>query len=126
MPASQQFITDSTPMGSALAGNGVTFRVWAPNAEHVHVVLNAGATYQPKPADELVENSSTGHWTGFFPGVVDGTQYRYFITGKQAWGFQTRSLGARTGNLRLSKLQLHRTRPKYLSMHDQGFRTPPF
>lgn len=76
MQASQQFISDSTPMGAALAGNGATFRVWAPNAEHVYVVLNAGASYQPNPADELIKDPSTGHWTGFFPGVVDGTQYR--------------------------------------------------
>jgi 1,4-alpha-glucan branching enzyme len=88
MSASQQFISDSTPMGAALTGNGATFRVWAPNAEHVNVVLNAGSSYQPKPADELVKNPSTGHWTGFFPVVVDGTQYRYFITGKQGSGFK--------------------------------------
>jgi len=126
MPASQQFITDSTPMGSALAGNGATFRVWAPNADHVHVVLNPGATYQPKPADELVKNPSTGHWTGFFPGVVDGTQYRYFITGKQGSGFKRDPWARELAISGYPNCNCIVRGPNTYPWHDQGFRSPAF
>ncbi len=88
MPALQQHITNSTPMGANLVAQGATFRVWAPNAEHVYVALGGASNYQPKPADELVRDPATGHWTGFFSGVVDGTKYRYFIAGKHDSGFK--------------------------------------
>ncbi len=126
MSASQQFISDSTAMGAALAGNGATFRVWAPNAEHVHVVLNAGASYQPKPADELVKNSSTGHWTGFFPGVVDGTQYRYFITGKQESGFKRDPWARELAIVGYPNCNCIVRGPNTYPWHDQSFRPPAF
>ena len=75
-------------MGATPIANGCTFRVWAPNADHVYVALNASSTYQPQAADELIKNSVTGHWTGFFPGVADGARYRYYIVGKQGAGLK--------------------------------------
>jgi 1,4-alpha-glucan branching enzyme len=88
MAASQQHISDSTPMGANLIAGGATFRVWAPRALHVYVALNGVVPYQPQPTDELVKNPATGHWTGFFPGVVDGTKYRFFVVGTDASGFK--------------------------------------
>lgn len=83
MKASQQHITASTPMGATLIGDGATFRVWAPAAEHVYVALHGAKGYDPKPEEELVKDPATGHWTGFFPGVSDGTKYRFYIIGKK-------------------------------------------
>lgn len=88
MPTSQQYVTASTPMGANLIADGATFRVWAPNAEHVYVVLNGGANYQPKASDELVKHPATGYWTGFLSGVSDGTKYRYFIMGEKEFGLK--------------------------------------
>jgi 1,4-alpha-glucan branching enzyme len=126
MPASQQFITGSTPMGATVVKGGATFRVWAPDAEHLYVVLNAGATYKPNPADELIQDSSNGHWTGFFPGVVDGTRYRYFVVRKQKSGFK-RDPWAR--ELEISGYPNCNCIVRGLDdypWHDQNFRTPAF
>jgi 1,4-alpha-glucan branching enzyme len=46
MPASQQHSDASTPMGANLIGNGATFRVWAPAADHVYGALGGAAGYQ--------------------------------------------------------------------------------
>jgi 1,4-alpha-glucan branching enzyme len=68
-------------MGANLLGDGATFRVWAPGALSVHLALAGGAPYQPHPADALARDPASGHWWGFVPGVVDGTPYRFFVTG---------------------------------------------
>jgi len=83
MTASQNNITTSTPMGATLISDGATFRVWAPSAKHVYVALNGATGYDPQPEDELLKDQKTGHWTGFIPGVKDGTKYRYYIIGSK-------------------------------------------
>jgi 1,4-alpha-glucan branching enzyme len=80
MAASQDHIGASTPMGATLTGDGATFRVWAPGALGVHVVFDGGGPPR-SPTDELVKDPATGHWTGFFRGVVDGTRYRFWVEG---------------------------------------------
>jgi 1,4-alpha-glucan branching enzyme len=113
-------------MGANLVGGGATFRVWAPGAKHVYVALNRVADYQPDPNDDLVKDPSSGHWTGFFPGVVDGTHYRYFIVGDGGSGFK-RDPWAR-------ELELYgypncdclvRNTETY-PWHDEGFHAPAF
>lgn len=81
MPASQAFITAQTPMGATAIDQGATFRVWAPRAQQVYVALGDTTGYQPRPADELVKDPASQCWTGYFPGVLDGTRYRYFVIG---------------------------------------------
>ena len=105
MAASQEYITDSTPMGANLRGAGATFRVWAPGADHVYLALDAAAGYLPRPEDELVKDPASGHWMGFFPGVVDGTRYRFFVAGpggsglkRGVAGFRRCSRGSRLGD----------------------------
>jgi hypothetical protein len=51
MPASQEHVDKDTPMGARLIADGATFRVWAPNAEHVCLVLGDAGAYRPKPED---------------------------------------------------------------------------
>ena len=126
MAASQDHIHASTPMGANLIGNGATFRVWAPAADHVYVALGGAAGYQPTQQDELVKDPATGHWTGFFPGVVDGTKYRFFVAGPGGSGFK-RDPWAR-------ELELYGypdcdsivRDPDAYPWHDQGFEPPAF
>jgi 1,4-alpha-glucan branching enzyme len=86
MPASQEHINGATPMGATLVEGGATFRVWAPGARSVHVALGGVEGYAPKPDDALVQNPDSGHWTGFFPGVVDGAKYRFWVVGEGGSG----------------------------------------
>jgi 1,4-alpha-glucan branching enzyme len=87
VPASQDHIDGSTPMGATLTGGGATFRVWAPGALHLYVSFNGGGQ-APPPSDELVKDPATGHWTGFFPGVSDGARYRYWVEGPGGQGLK--------------------------------------
>ncbi|SDY48002.1 1,4-alpha-glucan branching enzyme [Modestobacter sp. DSM 44400] len=82
MAASQEHIDASTPMGATLVDGGATFRVWAPGARSVHVALGGVAGYTPTSADALLEDRASHHWTGFFPGVTDGTGYRFWVMGE--------------------------------------------
>ncbi len=126
MAASQEHIIASTPMGANLVADGATFRVWAPGASHVYVALGGAVNYQPRPEDELVKDPATGHWTGFFPGVVDGTKYRFFVVGPGGAGLK-RDPWAR-------ELELYGypdcdsivRDPTTYPWHDQGFRPPAF
>lgn len=75
-------------MGAGLTAGGATFRVWAPGAAHVYVALGGADGYTPRPQDELVKDMSSGHWTGFFPGVADGEKYRLVVQGPGGGGFK--------------------------------------
>jgi 1,4-alpha-glucan branching enzyme len=126
MPASQAHLTAATPMGANLVADGATFRVWAPGAEHVYVALDGAAGYQPKPEDELDKDPASGHWTGFFPNVIDGTKYRFVVVGPGGSGLK-RDPWAR-------ELELHgypdcdgivRDLSSY-PWHDAGYQPPAF
>jgi 1,4-alpha-glucan branching enzyme len=126
MPASQEHITTSTPMGANLIAGGVTFRVWAPGADHVYVSFHADANYQPDPATELVKNPATGHWTGFFSGIGQGALYRYYIAGqggagfkRDQWARELELFGYPNCNCVVPNLDPY-------PWHDQNWRTPAF
>jgi 1,4-alpha-glucan branching enzyme len=123
VPAPQDHVTAATPMGATLVEGGATFRVWAPGADRVAVVLDGAAG--GRPAD-LVRTAGTGHWTGYLPGVADGTRYRYLVSGPGGSGLK-RDPWAR-------ELELHgypdcdcvvRATDSY-PWHDSGFRPPAF
>ncbi len=86
MPASQEHISAATPMGATLVDGGATFRVWAPGARSVHVAVGGVEGYAPTPDDALVEDPRSHLWTGFSPGVVDGTRYRFWVVGEGGAG----------------------------------------
>lgn len=88
MRVTQEFIDAHTPMGVRLIEGGATFRVWAPSAEHVYVVLDPLLHYSPKPEHRLNRDPESGHFSGFVPGVVDGTRYRYWVVGRGGAGFK--------------------------------------
>lgn len=79
-------------MGAHLVGGGATLRVWAPGAAAVYVVLhgfdvNSSAGWKKNDGDLLVRDAA-GYWTGFFPGVTDGAQYRFWVVGAGGEGFK--------------------------------------
>jgi 1,4-alpha-glucan branching enzyme len=82
MPASQHHITSETALGAHLVDGGATFRTWAPMAQEVYVALHDPGTVQPsawqKNAKDLLVNDGHGYWAGFFPGVKDGDEYRFY------------------------------------------------
>lgn len=82
MPASQEHIAADTPMGATLIADGATLRVWAPRAAEIYIARGDTAAYRPTSQDALIGNPATGHWTGFFPGVADGSTYRYYVVGR--------------------------------------------
>ncbi|MDI9978772.1 hypothetical protein [Rhodococcus sp. IEGM 1307] len=45
-------------------------------------LASMAAGHRPVPPDELVKDPASGHWTGYFPGVVDGTKWGFFVTGR--------------------------------------------
>ncbi len=64
-------------MGSLLTGEGCRFRVWAPNAQRVQLVLNAAAD---APAGDLALEPGTGNWSADQVNAPAGTKYQYIIT----------------------------------------------
>lgn len=88
MAASQDHISGATPMGARLEADGATFRVWAPGAARVFVAVGGADGYTPRNQDELVKDTVSGHWTGFFPGVADGEKYRLVVEGPGGGGFR--------------------------------------
>jgi 1,4-alpha-glucan branching enzyme len=111
-------------MGANLVDDGATFRVWAPAAQQVHVVLGGVDGYVPKPDDELVE--AGGVWSGFVAGVADGAKYRFLVTGPGGSGLKR--------DPRARELELHGypdvdgivRDPESYPWHDAGFRPPAF
>jgi 1,4-alpha-glucan branching enzyme len=111
-------------MGANLAADGATFRVWAPRAEHVYVALDGADGYRPKPSGELVKDPASGHWTGFFQGVRDGTKYRFFVVGPGASGLK-RDPWARELDFGDTPDCIVRD-PNSYPWHDRDFRPPAF
>ena len=81
-----------TPMGGQLAEHGATFRTWAPGAKEVYVVLHDFDVQSPtgwkKNDQDLLIRDDNGYWAGFFPEVVDGSEYRFWIVGQGGEGFK--------------------------------------
>ena len=65
-------------MGAILDEAGVGFRVWAPNADSVHVVGDFN-TWNPT-SDPLTLEGDTGYWYGFVDGAAAGHEYQFRIT----------------------------------------------
>ena len=67
-------------IGAWLTPDGCFFRVWAPNADKVTVLLQAGANWNAAaaPARHALTNVS-GYWSATVPGVHAGQLYRFEI-----------------------------------------------
>jgi 1,4-alpha-glucan branching enzyme len=81
-----------TPMGAYIGPEGITFRVWAPTAEAVHLALLAedGTLFlgwSPDPNNKLVRDDQ-GFWSGFLPESGDRCQYRFWTKGPAGEGYK--------------------------------------
>lgn len=72
----------NAPLGATIREDGCDFRVWAPNAEAVQVLLQPGNRWDHAGPVESIDLAKTpdGYWTGFVAGVEAGQLYRYRIT----------------------------------------------
>ena len=86
MPASQQHITPSTPMGVNLVPGGATARVWAPRARDVFICGDFNGWVRDE-SSRLVRRDD-GRWTGFVAGAADGQKYKFYVVGTGSQGFK--------------------------------------
>ena len=64
-------------MGSLWNGQGCRFRVWAPNAQRVQLVLENASN---QPAGDLAAEPGTGNWSADQVNAPPGTKYQYIVT----------------------------------------------
>ncbi|MGA0559118.1 alpha amylase C-terminal domain-containing protein [Larkinella sp. VNQ87] len=127
MPASQTFISDSTPLGVQLIDGGATFKTWAPGALAVHVVLyDPGSTSDWVPTDENRLLRRGDYWTGFFPGVVDGTLYRFWIEGPGGADYKRDPRARELELFGYPEVDCIARGANDYPWHDGGFRPPAF
>jgi 1,4-alpha-glucan branching enzyme len=117
------------PMGAHVDPEGVSFRVWAPTAEAVHVAVLApgGASlsgWLPTPENKLVRDEE-GFWSGFLPGLADGWQYRFWTKGPAGEGYK-RDPRARELSLEGYPDCHCIVRDHTYPWHDAAFRPPAF
>lgn len=93
-------------LGASLRDGGCEFRVWAPHAEAVRVLLQTGDWWDhtnPTDAATLTETDD-GYWKGFVPNVEAGRLYRYEIEND---GFTFQRLDAAARDTIHSQLTRH-------------------
>jgi 1,4-alpha-glucan branching enzyme len=119
-------------MGGNLIPGGATFRAWAPNARNVAVIfgndLNSAASPGWQPADtSFLARQADDTWTGFFPGFVEGSAYRFWVQGAGSEGLK-RDPHARELQVRqpLSNCDCLLRDPGTYPWHDAAHRPPPF
>src|SRR5687768_13123792 len=125
MPASQQQITSSTPMGATPMPGGATFRIWAPAAVRVHLASQHSG-WQPADANLLVKDAA-GFWTGFWPNFQDGDEYKFYVVGTGSSGHK-RDPYARelTTEPPFPRSNCIVRDPSRYPWHDADFRPPDF
>jgi 1,4-alpha-glucan branching enzyme len=127
LPLSQANIDDGTPLGANVVfGGGTTFRTWAPAATAVYLVgpFN-GWTVEDEPF-RMVKDGQ-GIWSGFVPGVGDGTEYKFYVVGTGSKGYK-RDPFARELSLvpPFPNSNCVVRDPGDYPWHDQDFRMPEF
>ncbi len=131
MAASQQHIHANTPPGANLIDGGVTFRTWAPAAQQVYVALHDPGTLMPriwsKNDGDLLVKDDRGFWNGFFPGLVDGDEYRFYVVGPTGIeGFKRDPYARELHVDGYPECNCIVRDPHSFVWHDQQYRTPAF
>ena len=67
------------PIGAEPAGGGVYFRVWAPQAKRVELLI--GADHSSHPED--LKPETQGYFAAFVPGCAAGDLYRFRLDGRE-------------------------------------------
>jgi 1,4-alpha-glucan branching enzyme len=130
MAASQQHMHAGTPMGAQLVDGGATFRTWAPAAKEVYLVLQdpgkaAPSSWQKNDEDLLIRDAQ-GYWGGFFPGVTDGSEYRFWVVGDGSEGFKRDPYARELHMDGYPQCNCIVRDPNSFAWHDEGFRPPAF
>lgn len=114
------YITEQTPMGANLIGDGATFRVWGGTAREVHI-LGPFIGWTPSDATRLIPTEN-GHWWGFVRGAKDRQHYKLWVVGEAGGGFKrdpyARELDWDAGECVIRKDDF--------AWHDTGYVTPAF
>jgi len=110
---------ENNKQGATLQNGGATFRTWAPAAQNV-VLRGTFSSWN----DIQLEREQNGYWAKFVPGVRDGDEYKFVVTGTGSTGFKhdshARSID-RGGSRNCSV-----TNPSSFPWHDERWRTPPY
>lgn len=113
---------NTAPMGANLTQLGATFRIWAPNANSVTVRGSFNGW-----SDQALAQHANGYWFAFMPGIKEGDQYKFYVSGKRTTGYKrdpyARSL---TFNPPFPVCNCFVTHPQTFPWHDAGFRPRPF
>lgn len=69
-------------IGAKIAKKTCSFRVWAPNAEAVSVMIQSGPLWDPENENHthLLSQEGNGYWSTNITGVETGNLYRYAVT----------------------------------------------
>jgi 1,4-alpha-glucan branching enzyme len=130
MPASQQHISTNTPAGANILKGGATFRVWAPRAKEVYLVLDDGGNHAlstwTKNDQDLLVRDEHGYWSGFFSGVTDGSEYRFSVVGAGSEGFKRDPYARELQMDGYPDCNCILRDPGTYIWHDQAFRSPAF
>ncbi len=130
MAASQQYLDSTTPPGANLVNGGATFRTWAPLAKEVYVALNDSGLATPtdwqKDPDSLLVPDANGYWGGFFPGVKDGDEYRFYVVGTGSEGFKRDPYARELQMDGYPECNCIVRAPNRFAWHDETFRSPAF
>jgi 1,4-alpha-glucan branching enzyme len=117
------------PVGAHVGPDGVSFRVWAPTAQAVHLALvPAGGSltsWAPSSTNALTPGP-LGFWSGFCPDAGENCQYRFWTKGPAGEGFKR---DPRARELELSgypDCHCIARGPNTYPWHDASFRAPAF
>jgi 1,4-alpha-glucan branching enzyme len=113
---------NSAPVGANLTEWGATFRVWAPSANSVTVRGSFNGW-----SDQALARSEDGYWFSFVPGVKEGDQYKFYVSGKGTTGYK-RDPYARSLTFKppFPVCNCFVTHPQTFPWHDAAFRPKPF
>jgi 1,4-alpha-glucan branching enzyme len=118
------------PLGARIEPAGVSFRVWAPGADAVHVaVLTPGApslaAWSPDPGNLLVRDDRS-FWSGFVPGAAENWEYRFWTRGPGGQGFKRDPRARELALEAYPDCNCIVRAPDSYPWHDAAFRPPAF
>src|ERR1700692_2134063 len=118
------------PLGVQIGSDGVSFRVWAPGADAVHVAVLAPGTpslaaWSPDPGNLLVRDDR-GFWSGFVSGAAEGLQYRSWTKGPGGQGVKRDPRARELAFEAYPDCNCVVREPDSYPWHDAAFRAPAF
>jgi 1,4-alpha-glucan branching enzyme len=133
---SQANCTAATPMGATLlsdqglAGDGATFRAWAPRATAVYVNgVFGGVSRSGQTPDLLMAKDLNGYWSGSLAEAAEGDTYEFYVVGTGSRGPKRDPYAREFANDPAEPFPVCPAvirAAKAYPWHDAGFRAPEF